>query len=374
MVRAVAIAMVVFSHVSLFFPNCNNIFTNGMQIIGVLGVEIFFVLSGFLIGGILLRLLRSTNFSSRVILGFWVRRWFRTLPLYFLVLLLNILLVVFLGDTFPESLWKYFLFLQNFSYEYLPFFPESWSLSIEEFAYLLGPIVLFILYGFFKNTRLKNELVFLVTSYLLVVVFLLLKMYYHVSNLAMEQSLVYWNSNLKALVIYRLDAVFTGFILVYYFEKHSNWIKKNKIRLFVIGFLMCLLTVVVLPLAGLRIEKFPFYWNVLYLPINSLAVCLTLPFFYFLKRPNKVLNKFIENLSLYSYAIYLLHYSFMFYVIGCFWDIQKLTTLQSFFMAFLYLIMTYFLSKTVYLYYEKPIMDLRDSGLIKRIFRKQVVK
>ena len=84
--RAIAISMVVLSHALYVFQGYDNALIDGMQVIGVQGVEVFFVLSGFLIGGILLKLLQSTSFSINEVFHFWIRRWFRTLPLYFLML------------------------------------------------------------------------------------------------------------------------------------------------------------------------------------------------------------------------------------------------------------------------------------------------
>ena len=108
LMRAIAIAMVVFSHALYIFQGYNNAIISGIQVIGVQGVEVFFVLSGFLIGGILLRLTKTTLFSRKELFHFWVRRWFRTLPLYFLMLLINILAALLIGYELPQTVWRYF--------------------------------------------------------------------------------------------------------------------------------------------------------------------------------------------------------------------------------------------------------------------------
>ena len=80
------------------------------------GVELFFVLSGFLIGGILIRLFEEPKvFGWKELLNFWLRRWFRTLPNYYLVLILNIIIVYFgvIKEDFSQFNWKFFFFLQN---------------------------------------------------------------------------------------------------------------------------------------------------------------------------------------------------------------------------------------------------------------------
>lgn len=78
--RAIAISLVVFAHslwISDFFP---PVVSWLMQLSGTIGVEIFFVISGFLIGKIVLRMLEKEDFSFSAIMDFLKRRWFRTLP------------------------------------------------------------------------------------------------------------------------------------------------------------------------------------------------------------------------------------------------------------------------------------------------------
>ena len=113
------------------------------------GVELFFVLSGFLIGGIIIKEFQNnTAFGIKQIFHFWKRRWFRTLPNYYLILLLNVIIVYFgiIKEDFLQFNWKFFFFLQNFAHHFYGFFWESWSLSIEEWFYLLFPIILMLLY------------------------------------------------------------------------------------------------------------------------------------------------------------------------------------------------------------------------------------
>jgi peptidoglycan/LPS O-acetylase OafA/YrhL len=105
---------------------------------GAIGVDLFFVLSGLLIGGQAFRddpLLGRREQLTR----FWTRRWFRTLPLYFLVLFFYAALKPLLGFPFSGWSWRFLFFGQN----YLPLsdFVQSWSLCIEEQFYLVLPIV-----------------------------------------------------------------------------------------------------------------------------------------------------------------------------------------------------------------------------------------
>jgi peptidoglycan/LPS O-acetylase OafA/YrhL len=111
---------------------------------GWVGVDLFFVLSGYLIGTrIASGASRETTLWARL-RGFWERRWTRTLPLYFLVLFVYLVAKPWLFHApFHGEPWRFFLFVQNF---FLIFdFAQSWSLCIEEQFYLLFPLLYFVL-------------------------------------------------------------------------------------------------------------------------------------------------------------------------------------------------------------------------------------
>ncbi len=125
--RATAILFVVFSHVLWIFPEASGVFVDLLRLMGVMGVEIFFVLSGFLIGRILFRIFTKETFKPKDLNYFLIRRWFRTLPNYYLALLINIGIVYYFGREQADSLWRYFFFLQNAVDGMDIFFTESWS-------------------------------------------------------------------------------------------------------------------------------------------------------------------------------------------------------------------------------------------------------
>jgi peptidoglycan/LPS O-acetylase OafA/YrhL len=75
---------------------------------GFWGVELFFVLSGFLIGTIIKHLIACRQ--PRWLASFWIRRWFRTIPCYLLFLSSNILWYLYLHRSLPESLSTYLIF------------------------------------------------------------------------------------------------------------------------------------------------------------------------------------------------------------------------------------------------------------------------
>ena len=154
-IRAYAILQVVLIHGNLVLSNVNTGFP---WVRLVEGVEVFFVLSGFLIGQILISTFEKKGFSAGVIMGFLKRRWFRTLPNYYLVLLVNVALV-FTGLIDEEAKYinyKYLIFLQNFAHPLFGFFWESWSISVEEWFYLLFPATIIVGLLFQKRAGVKQ--------------------------------------------------------------------------------------------------------------------------------------------------------------------------------------------------------------------------
>jgi peptidoglycan/LPS O-acetylase OafA/YrhL len=108
---------------------------------GWMGVDLFFVLSGYLIAR---QVFSSTMTSplSDLLRTFWMKRWMRTLPLYFVVLFaFAYVKPALLGFPFRGDILRYLTFTQNFAplYDFIP----SWSLCVEEQFYLVFPVIAF---------------------------------------------------------------------------------------------------------------------------------------------------------------------------------------------------------------------------------------
>jgi peptidoglycan/LPS O-acetylase OafA/YrhL len=105
------------------------------------GVDLFFILSGFLIGGILLDSKSSPNYFRT----FYARRFFRILPLYYSVLFAYTVLWFASPALFHlgTPAWTYPLFLQNYFMKMAPvqtiWLAPMWSLAVEEQFYLTSP-------------------------------------------------------------------------------------------------------------------------------------------------------------------------------------------------------------------------------------------
>jgi len=138
LVRAIAIVFVLVAHDASFLGYWFNFpVPFKVSLAGMFGVELFFVLSGLLIGRLLLDLVEyGPNLRNLGI--FLARRWMRTLPLYFLWLAFLLLCRPPAGP-FGWHVLHYVTLTQNLL-SGMPegeFFPVTWSLTIEEWFYLL---------------------------------------------------------------------------------------------------------------------------------------------------------------------------------------------------------------------------------------------
>jgi peptidoglycan/LPS O-acetylase OafA/YrhL len=133
--RALAIVLVVFCHSSISYGLPNRLDFLGL---GGVGVDLFFCLSGWLLGRQLCEeFKRSGTIELR---RFWLRRWLRTLPAYYVVLLCTFTQAMIQRK--PPQAVQYLVFLQNYVGR-MPFFGVSWSLCVEEHFYLLvAPLLL----------------------------------------------------------------------------------------------------------------------------------------------------------------------------------------------------------------------------------------
>jgi len=108
---------------------------------GWMGVDLFFVLSGYLIGSQLLKPYLAGERPS--IAGFYRRRIYRILPAYLFVLSLYALLPVWREEDGISPLWQFLTFTENLFVDYSihQAFSHVWSLCVEEHFYLLLPLL-----------------------------------------------------------------------------------------------------------------------------------------------------------------------------------------------------------------------------------------
>jgi peptidoglycan/LPS O-acetylase OafA/YrhL len=140
-VRGLMTILVVLSHYFGEVPHGLSVF-----LLGRMAVETFFVLSGFLVGGLILGKMHHDNFFQ----VFYVRRVCRTLPIYFFSVLLITAMLAATGASWRDAdvsfpAWSYFTFTQNFFMAETHsvgahWLSPSWTLAIEEQFYVLAPL------------------------------------------------------------------------------------------------------------------------------------------------------------------------------------------------------------------------------------------
>jgi len=153
-VRGLAILMVLLTHG--FESNYQAggplvRFTGNLFSYGIFGVDLFFVLSGFLITGILFDSVSDDGFFRK----FYARRVLRIFPLYYAVLAILFLLTPLLHLHWNGMGWLLLAYLQNFHPAQIGTFQPSpqvglfhfWSLAVEEQFYLVWPAAVFFIRG-----------------------------------------------------------------------------------------------------------------------------------------------------------------------------------------------------------------------------------
>lgn len=133
--RALAVTLVVLHHYVLFVSFDATFGWVGE--IGWVGVDLFFALSGYLIGNQIFQAMRRPEGLS--LTRFYARRLLRTLPNFYAVLALYALWPAFRGSAPMLPLWQYLSFTQNIGLEPGTAFSHAWSLCIEEQFYMLLP-------------------------------------------------------------------------------------------------------------------------------------------------------------------------------------------------------------------------------------------
>lgn len=351
-VRTFAILSVVFNHLIVLYNMHQKTECKWFYIPD--GVEIFFVLSGFLIGGILIKTYENENNTFKTVLKFWTMRWFRTVPNYYLFTGLLFIITGFKIHQF----WRNFLFLQNFYHVKLFPFLETWSLCIEEWFYLLFPICIFLFLKLFPQKK-KFAILFAVLFFLLICLCMRVWFYYHVYDEHSFKNFAF----VRSLVTTRIDSIAVGVFgawLRFYF---SNEYRKNNKLYFVVGLIIFIV---------LHIQKNNsmfygtpvsfFEWN-FSLIISSFAILCWFPLVEKIEIKNNYLHRFFTHTSKISYSMYLIHFTFLMSILYAIFT--KLKIENEILFAIIYFVLLYALTSLNYHYFEKRFMDYRQKFVTK---------
>ena len=197
--RAAAAILVVIAHGMMYAGATFPTIVTPAALLATLGVEVFFVLSGFLIAPGLFAVCEGRMKAS----SFWLRRAWRTLPVFYIFLAANVLLALWLANDRTPSL-KFAFFSQSLlSPAATAFFPESWSLAVEEWFYLIATLAAAL------SLRLGGYHGRLFYWWLLALVLLS-----PIARAAWAVAHGYsWDAGLRKLTLLRLDAIAIGVLV-----------------------------------------------------------------------------------------------------------------------------------------------------------------
>ncbi|MBC7355808.1 MAG: acyltransferase [Desulfomicrobiaceae bacterium] len=342
LMRAAAIALVLIAHAGAFvlpfFPAAADLFV----FCGYLGVELFFVLSGYLVGGIALREISAPR--PRLILRFWLRRWWRTLPPYWAALALVFLFAP--GLHLPvEPWWRYAGFLQNLAWPHPPFFGEAWSLAVEEWFYLVLPAFLWV--GAPRN--LGRRLAVTLAG------FCLLRL-----AVALAQDPA-WDEGVRKIVLLRLDAILWGVAVAWMARTQGPRLRARALPAAGAG-LTALAAAAALFFVLSRDHSLAA--RSLLFTLTNAGAALLLPALAALPRPQAPLAHAVETTSRISYVLYLIHHTLVLGALRVL--LPPATPLAAAAGLGLYVLLSIHLARALHTTLERPLLALRDRWVPPR--------
>ena len=303
--------------ISHFFFYMNNVIF--FEFLSMIFVEFFFILSGYVLTPQLIKINTKENLKI-----FWYRRWIRTLPLFILCLITFSVLF----KKFDEDTLKYFFLIQNIFPNFLniDYISVLWSLSIEEYFYILFPLLLF----FFKNINILKISIILIVSYFF---------------LNFVSSFYLQTSDLRTNTFLRLDSIAYGIVLFFVIKRNIKI--KNNLVFITLAFLLFYFFINFLNNDFNNLETFLF---ILSLKLFSFYFC-----FIFIKKENLFLNfnKFGKILANQFYSAYLFNLLFIY--------LLKSYSLNLYICFIIYIVLLMLFTSCVYNFFEKPLNNLRPK-------------
>jgi peptidoglycan/LPS O-acetylase OafA/YrhL len=321
---------------------------------GWTGVDLFFVLSGFLISSqLFFKIKEKKKISFK---EFFLKRFFRIIPAYLVVVAIYFFVPLFREKESLPSIWKFLSFTQNFGTNIKDFgtFSHAWSLCVEEHFYFFLPIILLFLQ--FTNLFKKAFWFVLVLFLIGFVVRIYSWNNFYIPKINDENAWIYWYKYIYYPTYNRLDGLLVGVTIAGIYQFFPNlWNKISKL-----GNLNLLLSLVILTCAYfLCYEQQTFYASVFGFPLVALgygflvigAICPRS----FLYKWNSKITTFIATLS---YAIYLSHKGVIHITQNIFKNLNiKLDNNLMLLISFLACVIGAYL---LHLFVEKPFMKIRN--------------
>lgn len=345
-IRSIAICLVLLSHGRILLMPIWDGF-NALKFGGFLGVELFFVLSGYLIGGIMLDAISMSPRPFSWVKTFWQRRWLRTIPNYFLFLLINLLLLqIGIRSADYPDLIKYSTFTQNLAWPHPTFFPEAWSLATEEVFYIFSPLLI----GAILLCGVNKRNVMIVVAVLIFMFSLLLR---YLIVFQYDQT---WDEGIRKISLLRLDSLMVGVIFVAWSRSNFFIRLTSKISFFFCFFLMPVIFMAIQPNSYLDQSWFA---KVFLFPMASLG-CAGLISVGISFGIRGLLGQLILTISKWSYSAYLSNLPVL-ALLFFFLNPRSGNSVESVLAWLLFIALTFTVSSLVYRFYESYFLKLREQ-------------
>jgi len=321
---------------------------------GWTGVDLFFVLSGFLISSQLFSQIKQGKTISFKL--FFLKRFFRIIPAFWFVVAIYFLFPSFHERESLSPLWKFLTFTQNFGLDIKQSgtFSHAWSLCVEEHFYLFLPILLIVL-------QLTNQ--FKRAYWLLIGLFIfgfLMRIYcwnnYFLPNMDKGSPWLYWYKYIYYPTYNRLDGLLAGVAIAALYQFLPNlWSKISKYGNSLAAFSLLLLTAAYF----LCYEEESFYATIFGFPLIAIGygimVMSAISPTSFLYKFNSRLTTWIATLS---YSIYLTHKGIIHVAQGL---LSNELEINSNLMLFICILISVCAAWLLNLTIERPFMKLREK-------------
>lgn len=345
-VRATAILFVIFHH-SLSFTHAPT-WLGFFGPMGSLGVEALLVLSGYLIGQGLIRKVKQDRFSQiQHLWQFYVKRWLRTLPPYYVYLFVMAALFAPMVQQLIDHK-EYFFFMQNFAWRMPPFYAQTWTLALLEFFYFIFPLILFL-----SSKVLRHHLaVFLIPSILLMGIPLVCRALH-----SQVEDIDGFGQVFCKLIIFHIDTPITG-VMMALIESEFPAVWAWILRHYQFG-LVAVAASATYFLSGYPGLSSSHWLQVFFFPIISVTIALNFPLLCSWKENFSRFGTAMSSISQVSYSLYVSHYFAL--SIGLVLLIVTGISSDHWMVSYpLFIVLVAIIGYPTYLLTEEPFMRLRE--------------
>jgi peptidoglycan/LPS O-acetylase OafA/YrhL len=356
--RGIAILLVLMRHQLLFG------FTKTM---GWIGVDLFFVLSGFLVSGLLFK--EYQKFGNIKPKLFLIRRGFKIYPLYFLTYLLYLTPILIKKKLEWNGFLSDLFFVQNYVNGWGYAYSASWSLAVEEHFYFGLTLLLWLgikrnIFNF--NVPLNSNVVSKFEYFIIII--LITCFCLRVVNAIYFPELTSKNITMTHL---RIDSLLAGVFVSYWYYFKNELLKKfftsYKSLLVIISILLLLFTPFKDQLNSTFVKTIGF--SMLYISFSIILI-----YFLLQENINQLLNKvftpkivnFVCKIGFSSYSIYIIH-TFVNYIFNLINTILFKSNINQFILFFTTSLISIFTGIFMTMYVEKYFLKIRDKKYPSRI-------